>query len=281
MEKENKKGVNPFHSFSGDVDGGFKRLKKKNSARHVKQRVYYFLLLSALSLIFIIGIVAVFFRVTDINIKGSTVYTDREIIASSGIKKGENIYSVKEEDVQKAILLKNPYVRSVKVKRSIPNKINIDLKCDSPDFYVDICGEYFVISPQLRVLERFFEKEELLNKYPDIILFKAGNIRSAIVGSDVSFVNESYEDAAKDLLSVLCKTEVFEGVSSVDFSDRFNVKIVYDSRLEANIGNGDDVELKLRFMNEIVKDLGNGRGSIDIKDVETAYVLLDGNAIYD
>ncbi|MBR5515106.1 MAG: FtsQ-type POTRA domain-containing protein [Clostridia bacterium] len=282
MNKKKKEGFSlPSFAVNRETDGGFRRLKQKNSKRHLKQRLYYFFLLTALLLIFVITVVAVFFRVTDIRVNGNTAYPDKEIIKASGIEKGENIYSVSEKEVQKGVLLDHPYIRSVNVNRVIPNKINIDLKCDTPDFYVDIYGEYYVISPQLKVLERFFSKEELLAKYPEIKLFKAGEVRSAIVGREMELANPNHSEPAKQLLDVLKKNSVYEGVSSVDFSDRFNIRIVYDSRLEANIGNGEELELKLRFMNEIVKDLGNGKGTIDIKDVETAYVLLDGSASFD
>lgn len=282
MDKERKgRSGTPAYDIYNDTDGGFRRLKQKNSVRQLRQRVYYFLLLTVLLLIFVLGIVALFFRVNEVKVTGNTEYTDKEIIKASGIEKGENIYFVKEADVRKEILTDFPYVRSVSVERNVPNKINIRLKCDSPDYYVDICGEYYVISANLKVLERFFSKEELLAAHPEIKLFKTGDIRSAIVGNEMEFLNSNHAEVAKDFLGELSSAEIFEGVSSISFEDRFNIRVVYDSRLAANVGNGDDAELKLRFLNEIVKDLGNSKGSIDVKDVETAYVLLDGTASYD
>ena len=261
--------------------GGFERLKRKNSARLLGQRVFYVVLLAVLLVVFIIGAVAIFFRVHSITVKGNTVYEDADIIAASGIERDMNIYLIDDKSVATGILSAFPYVKTVKVDRNIPSGVTLTLKCDEPNYYMDIKGEYFVVSRELRVMQRFLSKEELLSTHPDIRRLTGGEIRSAIVGSEVVFVNEAYSQAAKELLAILESTEVFSGVSSVDFSDRFNVYVVYDGRLKANIGNSDDTELKLRFMNEIVKDLGEARGTIDIKDVEAAYVLLSSEENYD
>lgn len=269
------------YDIYNDVDGGFRRLKQKNTARHIRQRIYYVVLLTFLLLIFVLGAVAIFFRITDIQIEGNTVYRDEEILNSSGISEGMNIYLVKEQDVQRGIMTKHPYVRSVSVERDVPNSVIIGLECDSPSYYVELGGEYFVLSKNLRVLERFFEKDKMTEAHSDIRCFKATGIKSAIVGSEIEFVTPGYSESAKSVLGVLEDCEIFPEITSVYFDDRFNIGIVYQGRLKANIGNGEEAEIKLRFMNEIVKDLGDARGTIDIKDVETAYVLLDSSVVFD
>ena len=260
---------------------GFERLKRKNSTRLLRQRVLYTVLIVLLLAVFVIGIVGIFFRVHTITVKGNTVYSDSEIISESGIEKDMNIYLIDDRSVSTAILSAFPYVRTVKLTREIPTGVTLTLKCDEPNYYTEIGGECFVLSRELRVMQRFDTKEELLTAHPDIKKLIGGEVRRAVVGSELEYVSKSYSKQAKELLLILESAEVFAGISSIDFSDRFNVQLTYDSRLKANIGNSDDLELKLRFMNEIVKDLGEARGTIDIKDVEAAYVLLDSDADYD
>ena len=232
-------------------------------------------LIAVLLAVFIIGIVGIFFRVHAITVKGNTVYSDSDIITASGIEKDMNIYLIDDKSVVTAILSKFPYVRTVKLSREIPNSVTLTLNCDEPNYYTEIAGECFVLSRELRVMNRFESKDELLASHPDIKKLIGGDVKRAVVGSELEYVSRSYSRQAKALLNILEATEVFEGVSAIDFSDRFNVYVTYQGRLKANIGNSDDIELKLRFMNEIVKDLGEARGTIDIKDVEAAYVLLD------
>ena len=262
-------------------NGAFERLRRKNSTRLLRQRVLYTVLIVLLLAVFLVGIVGIFFRVHTITVKGNTVYGDSEIISESGIEKDMNIYLIDDRKVSTAILSAFPYVRTVKVSREIPTGVTLTLKCDEPNYYTEIGGECFVLSRELRVMQRFESKDELLTAHPDIKKLIGGEVRRAVVGSELEYVSKSYSKQAKELLGILESAEVFSGVSSIDFSDRFNVQITYDSRLKANIGNSDDIELKLRFMNEIVKDLGEARGTIDIKDVEAAYVLLNNDETYD
>ena len=262
-------------------NGAFERLRRKNSTRLLRQRVLYTVLIVLLLAVFLVGIVGIFFRVHTITVKGNTVYGDSEIISESGIEKDMNIYLIDDRKVSTAILSAFPYVRTVKVSREIPTGVTLTLKCDEPNYYTEIGGECFVLSRELRVMQRFESKDELLTAHPDIKKLIGGEVRRAVVGSELEYVSKSYSKQAKELLGILESAEVFSGVSSIDFSDRFNVQITYDSRLKTNIGNSDDIELKLRFMNEIVKDLGEARGTIDIKDVEAAYVLLNNDETND
>lgn len=281
--KKTEKEYNPSSAYNiyNDTDGGFRRLKQKNNIRHIKQRIYYVAVLVLLVVIFALAVVLIFFRVSDVKVEGNTVYKDKEIVKASGIEEGVNIYMISEGDVQAKLLTEFPYIRTVNVEKNIPNTVTLDLECDSPSYYLEIGKEYFVISGNLRVVERFMTKDEMLEKHPDIRYFRVSEIRSAIVGSELEFIHSGYSESAKSFLKVLEGTEIFEEITSVYFDDRFNICVVYDNRLKANVGNGESADLKLRFMKEIVEDLGNVRGTIDIKDVEKAYVLLDGTANFD
>lgn len=264
------------------TDKGFERLKRKNSRKLFTQRLFYLILLAVLLIVFTVGAVAIFFRVSSVTVKGNgDIYGKDEIVEASGIKKGMNIYLVDDDSVITNLLSAFPYIKTVKVDRNIPSNVTLELRCDLPNYYFEIAGEYFVVSGDLKVVQRYTDKEAMKTDLPNIKKLTAGDIKSAIVGSELVFVNDSYTKALKELLSVLEATELFDGVSSIDLSDRFNMYIVYDSRLKANIGNSDELTLKLRFMNEVVKDLGEARGTIDIKNVEAAYVLLNSEEVYD
>lgn len=278
---EAKKNQGNKSAFARKGGGGFERLKRKNKRKLLRRRVFYLVLLVVLLLTFIIGAVAIFFRVSSITVEGNNVYNDGDIIDASGIEKGMNIYLINDNSVATGILSAFPYVKTVNLERNVPGSVVLDLKCDEPNYYMEIAGEYFVLSRELRVMDRFTDKDELKAALPNVKKLTGGDVKTAIVGTELEFVSSSYSKTAKEILSILEGTEVFEGVSSVNFSDRFNMYVVYKSRLKANIGNSDEALLKLRFMNEIVKDLGEARGTIDIKDVEAAYVLLNSDEEYD
>lgn len=257
-----------------EKDIGFKRLKRKNSKKLLRRRIMYVLLLVLLLAVFLIIAVAVFFRVSQITVEGDTLGNEPYIIESSEISDGMNLYAVSEKEVAANIISEYPYVRSVTIHREIPNRVRIELRCDSPDFYIEIAERYFILSGEFRVLKKFESKSELEAEYPDAVEIIAGEIKSAVVGSELVFADDAYKDTGIELLSVVKNAEMFSGVTQIDYSDRFNVYITYDGRLRTNVGNTDDLALKLRFLNEIVTDLGDSKGSIDLKNVEAAYVLL-------
>ena len=71
---------------------GFERLRRKKTVRHIKRRVFTAVLLVFLCVVFFVLTLGVFFRISEISVNGNDVYNDQDIIESSGIAYGSNIY---------------------------------------------------------------------------------------------------------------------------------------------------------------------------------------------
>ena len=62
-------------------DKGFERLKRKNSRKLFTQRLFYLILLIVLLIVFTVGAVAIFFRVSSVTVKGNgDIYGKDEIV---------------------------------------------------------------------------------------------------------------------------------------------------------------------------------------------------------
>lgn len=260
---------------------GFERLKRKKTVRHIKRRVLTAVLLVFLCAVFFLGTLGIFFRISEVSVSGNDVYNDQDIIDASGIEYGANIYLLDTGRVESLLKAEFPFIKYVKISRDIPQRVVLNVECDKALYYVEICGEYFVVSRELRVLERDSSLETITGRYPEIKRLLTSDIEEAVVGRNLVFTRDNYFEAVKDFLDILEVTECFEGLTTIDIRDRFSISLIYNHRLKASLGDPTDAELKLRFMYEVIKDLGDQSGTIDIENVEMAYVILSNGEIYD
>lgn len=263
------------------VKDAFKALKLSNDKRARKRRIIYAVIISSLIVAFVIVSIIVFFRVRSVVVVNGGVYSDDEVLNASGITYNEQIFALNDSEISARITKACPSIKSVKIERHLPTEVALVIDIDEPNYYMEIENECFVLSKNLRVLERMWNKGEVKAKYPTIKKIGAGEVKSAIVGSNIEFVNSLYEEDTRELISYIEKCDFKDSITSFDITDRYNIKIVYESRLQAMCGDIKDMNVKLKFFSEIAKDLGKASGTVDIKDVSTGYALVDNNKTFD
>jgi len=85
-----------------------------------------------ISVFFLLIICVIYFQsplshVGKISVKGNLSLTKKEIIEKSGISSQTNIWNMKNEDIEKK-LLQLSQIKSVTIKKNLPNKVNIEIK---------------------------------------------------------------------------------------------------------------------------------------------------------
>lgn len=74
----------------------------------------------------------VFFRVERVSVSGSHRYTTEEIIAASGIRLGDNLYSLNKVSIDRNIRTMLPYVEELTINRALPSTILITVtECEA------------------------------------------------------------------------------------------------------------------------------------------------------
>ena len=115
----------------------------------------------ALTLLTVAAIIfmSLFFRVSVIQVVNDTVYTDEEILAASGLEKGVNLLFINNFSSVSSIYATMPYVESVSLKRSMPNKIILEVTGSEAVACVSFGDDYWLINPNGKLLEKIDAKE--------------------------------------------------------------------------------------------------------------------------
>ncbi|MCI8387322.1 MAG: FtsQ-type POTRA domain-containing protein [Clostridiales bacterium] len=236
--------------FTGD-NSELQKIKSKESlqkfVRHNRKkkaysRLSYILILLVLSTLFLIICLAVFFKIKDVEVLGSTRYSTEELLDYCGIETGQSLYEVSSSDLA-GLSDRFSYIRSARLTRKLPHTLIITIVEDEPSYYCELYGEYFVMSQELRVLERSNDEEKL--KENGLIMLKLPEIDSAIIGHRLTFTSDSDDKYVTAYLNALDSSMLYKRVTAFDLRDKFDLKLICDSIYLVELAGGDDLPTKL------------------------------------
>ena len=146
-EKKNKKPHN---------NNPQKNNKKVNNVK--KKKIIISFLFLIIIILIVVGIICFmkssFFNINKINVKieNNKILTEAEIKDLSTINIGQNIYSINKKDIINSIK-NNSYVENVKIKRKLPNAIEIQIEERTPKYQLKSDSQYIYIDEQGYILE--------------------------------------------------------------------------------------------------------------------------------
>ena len=202
-------------------------------------------------------LVSFLFRVSTIQVTGSTVYTNEEIISASGIQVGDNLFFINSSTAGSRITSKLPAVDNAQVERILPNKIQINIVESSSIAYINISGEYWSLDHSLRYLERIDEAAAA-----DKIEIRGIDAGSPIIGSQVE--SESAE-AVSNALEKLGSYGMLPYVSWLELREDGSIEFDYNDRFTVRMPLSDDLDYNIQKLLSAVSQLSPGdRALLDL-----------------
>ena len=201
--------------------------QRRQDKKRKRRTVFYVILFVMVSLVFIAIATAVFLKVSKVTISGNSRYSDKQIGALVPIAVGDNMFSFDAESIEQAICDKYPYVDSVEIKRDLPTTVEVIVKEEKPYYLSEIAGEQYVLSADLKVLERVEEEQGV---DAELTLLSLNNVRRCIVGDELEFVDKRTYDAILSLYENFTANFIDDKVLGVDVRSRFDIYINYDNR---------------------------------------------------
>ena len=107
----------------------------------------------------VIFVMSVFFRVSDIQVRGNSHYSDEEIIRAIDIEEGDNLFFFDRFAALSRVFAKLPYIDEVSVERSLPNKVIITVSESQALAYIVLGEEKWTIDHSCKVLGKANDDE--------------------------------------------------------------------------------------------------------------------------
>lgn len=188
------------------------------------------------------------FNINEIRVAGqSDMYSAEEIVAASGINKGDNLLRLDCEKSEQMILDSLLYVETAKVDRDFPSSLDITVTKCIPAFNVNYGEGTLLVSKKGKILA---DNGFITDGLPIIYGFDPADHTP---GKAAASENEHKNDAFHELISSMTAKND-NSIMTVDMSDEHAIIVNYKNGMIFKMGNWNDVEYKLNLADTVMQD---------------------------
>lgn len=252
------------------------RIIKRTNQRRQKIRRKKIIIRSLVGIVFLcVGIIlalTLFFNINKIVVSGDKVYSEKEVVDASEINMGDNLIFLSKEEINNEITKELPYVGAVKIKRRLPSTLEIVITKTEAYMATAQDGYYILLDKNGKVLEKDLE---IIDE--NIILVNLGEINSVEIGEKISLKEEKTFKKLSDVLTE-CENVGIREITSINISDIYNIKLVYQGRITLELGETDE--------NNLNSKLALGKAAIEKQNAEnnlhrgTINLTVDGKGYW-
>lgn len=225
--------------------------KKKISKKKLKLRliitfVFVTIIICAAVIIFLVNAPMFNIKKVEVSIENNNILTEPEIKDLSQIAEGDNIFNIGKRDIIEAIK-SNPYVENVKIKKSLPSTVKIEVEERSIRFQLDYNGKYINIDNQGYILEESPEKS-------DVILISGYSTTDLTYGNRL---NEKDLEKLSDVIKILQEAknqEIDNEITKIDIKSSNNYIVYMDNCGKVvYLGNTNLINDKFSYIKKIME----------------------------
>ena len=226
-------------------------------------------LMFAVAIVAAIFVMSVFFRVSDIQVKGNVHYTPEEIIRASAIEEGDNLFFFDRIAAISRALSKLPYIEDIAVERQLPNKVIITVEESSALAYLELGEEQWTLDHRCKVLGKAAEGET--EALIPVVGIRPGTL---MIGEQMETEDKDTEEV-EYLASILDQIEargLTGSITQSDFADPNSPEFRYQDRYTVVLGGEEGLEHKFGMFVTVLEKLKAGDvGVINVSDGSTAH----------
>ena len=239
-----------------------KKISKKQEMAIKKRK----LILKIIRTIILIGILigtliyillSPLFNIKDVTVTGNNKLSREEIISLSEIRTEENIFKTSKNDIKNKIKT-NPYVENVKIRRKLPDKVEIIVVERVATYMLPFANSYVYINNQgymleitsqkanLTIITGFSTPEENLHEGERLLsedLVKLGEVLQIIESANANGIQEL--------------------ITKIDISNRQDYTIMLEKEKKlVHMGDVSNLSTKMSYINKIIQDEAGIEGEI-------------------
>lgn len=210
----------------------------------------------------------VFFRVSSITVSGETRYETKELIQTSGVVEGDNLFFLRKRGIIRSLVNTYPYLDTIKLKRHLPDTLEIAVTERVPLITAQLPNNgLYYLDETGKVLEKVQESQ-----ISGTIFVQGVEAEKLTPGETVTKEKSEKIIAVLDMLTMFERYDMLDQIVSIDISKSFDVQVNYADSYTLELGTLDDLEHKIQFLQSILKqeDLPP-TGIIDLSDSSEAH----------
>ena len=249
--------------------------KKQKKKRRGNYSLQYSVIIFIAFAIFMTLSLTVFFKITTVSIHGSSIYTPDEIAFYSGIESGDNLIRTNMRRSSEAIRRELVYIETAAVRRSFPSTVKITVDSAVEATLVESGGIWYLLSESGKILDI---SAEPISR--NLITFYGTDAYGGLNRGDKFESNDSRKtDNIYELLEKLNDgTDFSHMIKSVDITDRHDIILNFDDRINIAIGSITELDYKFRYSDTLLRmNIGTyEQGTLTFNSDSVSFISLDG-----
>lgn len=189
-----------------------------------------------------------FFQIDEIRIEGMSRYQEEDVLATFGVKQGDNLFFCDSWRGKRRLLSQYHYFDSVTIERDLPNQMVIEVVESQPIAVVSgTQGGWFVLDKNCRVLARTDQTGAR-----DIAEVMGLRTEGAEPGQTLTAEDNNVLEALKTLANGLDEAGMGGKATLYNLQDLNNIWFQYENRFAVCVGNLEQLEHKLAILYALV-----------------------------
>jgi len=242
--------------------------------------------IAVLVLLAIIFAPTIFFQVSAIDVSGDTRYKSEELIKSTGVKEGDNMFFLDTKQIAEDLKKEYPYLDTVKLHRKMPSTLQIEVTDRTEALSLEQKDKYFILDLTGKVLE---EKKSAAKGTATVTGISTKGLE---VGTTIDADKQDKIASVIKLLELADSYGMKAHIKTIDVEKAYDVRITYDKQYTILLGalEESNLEHKIQFLKAILKEPSLPEtGVIDLTDEKEARyrptedatedVVVDENAL--
>ena len=201
-----------------------------------------------------------FFKVESVEVTGNSRYSAQEIQDACGVSLGDNLYLLSKPDMVQRLHQRLPYIDEVRITRSLPNTLCVQVTEFSTVYAVEQEGTVWLLTSGGKIVETAAERG-------DTPLIDGCELLAPSLGGDVSFALElqNRQESLFALLTALESAELTGDVRAIHLGDPTVLSMDYTESFTVEMPYGADYPRLLRYLTLVIEELEtNLTGVIDL-----------------
>lgn len=234
------------------IRNGYQNAKRMRRRRRLMP-LYIFTVLLLTACVGMALSMTVFFNVTTIEMSGSAPkYTPSEIVEAGGVCKGDNLLRMDTDKIEENIESELIYVESAEVQKKYPDAVVIEIKECRESYNIFFDNGILLTSSSGKIIANSAEAADNL---PVIYGF---NPTVLTPGQHIASSDQT-KDEIFDAFVRIMNTELSVPITSIDMSDKYNIVVVFDNRIEFSMGNWNEISYKITLAEAVITRLGTDK----------------------
>ncbi len=193
-----------------------------------------------------------FFKTQDFVISGNVRYTEQEVIDSTGVEVGDNMFLLNKYAISRQIMKELPYVENVSIRRSLPDTLVIAVEECQAVAVILQAGVGWLVSSSGKLLEQVTATQA--EAYPRI---SGVELLMPEEGGTMEFPasGNATEEQVLSLLQALESRGLLEKLGGIDCSGSDEMEMEYDGRFRVVMHYDDNFDQDLNMVEQVIPQL--------------------------